>query len=130
MPLVRIDTLGPDTARLHTLGDAVHQALMDTLGIPPEDRFQILTAHDGKSSTLRHGAHLGIPHDDDIALIAVTLRAGRTTEQKQNLYRRITELAGALAGVEPRNVVITLYENTSPDWSFGHGEAQYVTPAV
>ncbi|MGV9626553.1 tautomerase family protein [Streptomyces sp. NPDC003487] len=130
MPLVRIDTLGRDTARLHTLGDAVHQALMDTLRIPPEDRFQILTAHDGTTSMLRHGAHLGIPHDDGIALISVTLRAGRTTEQKQNLYRRITELAGARAGVEPHNVVITLYENTSPDWSFGHGEAQYVTPAV
>ncbi|MFF9131469.1 tautomerase family protein [Streptomyces sp. NPDC014806] len=65
----------------------MRQALMDTLGIPPEDRFQILTAHDGTSSTLRHGAHLGIPHDDGIACIAVTLRAGRTTEQKQNLQR-------------------------------------------
>ncbi|MEU3839061.1 tautomerase family protein [Streptomyces sp. NPDC028635] len=130
MPLVRIDTLGTDTARLHTLGDAVHQALMDALGIPPEDRFQILTAHDGTTSTLRHGDHLGIPHDDGVVFIAVTLRTGRTTEQKQHLYRRIAEEAEARAGVEPRNVVVTLYENTSPDWSFGHGETQYVTPTT
>ncbi|MFF9812035.1 tautomerase family protein [Streptomyces sp. NPDC014006] len=127
MPLVRIDTLGPDTVRLHTLGDVVHQALMETLGIPPEDRFQILTTHDGTTSTLRYGDHLGIPHDDGAVLVAVTLRAGRSPSQKRALYRRIAELAEARAGVEPRNVVITLYENASPDWSFGHGEAQYDT---
>lgn len=125
MPLVRIDTLGPGTARLHAVGDAVHEALVDTLGIPPEDHFQILTAHHGTTSTLRYGDYLGIPRDQGVVFIAITLRTGRTPSQKQALYRRIADLAQARAGVEPRNVLITLYENTSPDWSFGHGEAQY-----
>lgn len=40
MPFVRIDALGADPARLNALGRAVHDSLTETLGIPPEDRFQ------------------------------------------------------------------------------------------
>lgn len=70
MPLVRIDTLGTDPARLDALGQAVQDALVQTPGIPPEDRFQVLTGHDGVTSTVlprrpRHprGDHLP-PLDD------------------------------------------------------------------
>lgn len=53
------------------------------------------------------------------------MRSSRTPAQKQALYRRIAELAHAYAGAEPRNVFVTVTENTSADWSFGHGLAQY-----
>ncbi|MGK5643161.1 tautomerase family protein, partial [Streptomyces sp. URMC 126] len=43
------------------------------------------------------------------------------------LYRRIAELAEEYADTEPRNVLVSLIENASADWSFGHGVAQYVT---
>ncbi|AEY87553.1 hypothetical protein SHJG_2278 [Streptomyces hygroscopicus subsp. jinggangensis 5008] len=56
MPFVRIDTLGTDPARLDALGQAVQDALVQTPDIPPEDRFQVLTGHDGVTSTVRHGA--------------------------------------------------------------------------
>ena len=65
-----------------------------------------------------------------IAYIAITLRAGRTPEQKRSLYRRIAELAHAQAGIEPRNVFVTLTENEPIDWSLGHGEAQYAPAAA
>lgn len=128
MPLVRIDALraGPD--RLAALGRAVHDALVETIGFPPDDRFQILTDHDGITSTLRHGTYLGVQRDDGIVYITLTMRAGRPPEQKQALYRRIAELAHAYAGTEPRNVFITVTENASIDWSLGHGEAQYADP--
>lgn len=54
------------------------------------------------------------------------MRSGRAPAQKQALYRRIAELAQEYAGTEPRNVFITLPENESADWSFGHGVAQYI----
>lgn len=66
-----------------------------------------------------------MPRDEGIVYIALTMRSGRTPAQKQALYRRIAELAQEYAGTEPRNVFITLTENTSIDWSFGYGEAQY-----
>ncbi|MER7394702.1 tautomerase family protein [Streptomyces sp. NPDC000151] len=125
MPFVRIDALGTDSTRLDALGRAVHDALVETIGFPPDDLFQVLTGHDGVNSTLRYGNYLGIRRDDGIVYVAITMRSGRTPERKRALYRRIAELAHEYAGTEPRNVFITLTENESVDWSFGHGVAQY-----
>ncbi|MFI9023878.1 tautomerase family protein [Streptomyces sp. NPDC053560] len=125
MPLVRIDAMGTAGEHLDALGRAVHDALVETLGFPPDDRFQILTGHDGTHSTLRYDDYLGVHRDDGIVYVALTMRAGRTAEQKKALYRRIAELAQEYAGTEPRNVFITLTENAPVDWSLGNGEAQY-----
>ncbi|WP_275466993.1 tautomerase family protein [Streptomyces noursei] len=125
MPFVRIDALRADAERLDALGRAVHDALIETIQIPPEDRFQVLTSHDGTNGTLRYGNYFGIQRDDGIVYVAITLRAGRSSDQKQALYRRIAELAEEYAGTEPRNVFVTLTENTSLDWSLGNGAAQY-----
>ncbi|WEB44952.1 tautomerase family protein [Streptomyces yunnanensis] len=126
MPFVRIDALRADGERLGALGRAVHDALIETIGIPPDDHFQVLVGHDGVNSTLRHGTYFGVQRDDGIVYVAITLRAGRTDEQKQALYRRIAELAWEYAGTEPRNVFVTLTENQSIDGSLGNGVAQYV----
>ncbi|MEV0161714.1 tautomerase family protein [Nonomuraea fuscirosea] len=125
MPFVRIDALraGPD--RLDALGRAVHDALAETVGIPYDDRFQVLTSHDGTTGTLRYDGFPGIRRDDDLVYVAITLRSGRTPEQKKALYRRIAELAREYAATEPRNVFVTLTENEPIDWSFGDGIAQY-----
>ncbi|MEU6446521.1 tautomerase family protein [Streptomyces sp. NPDC047065] len=125
MPFVRIDAHGTGADRLDALGRAVHDALVETLGIPHDDRFQVLTGHDGTRGALRYDDYLGVHRDEGIVFVAITLRAGRTSERKQALYRRIAELAETYAGTEPRNVFVTLTENTSADWSLGHGIAQY-----
>ncbi|MFD7923057.1 tautomerase family protein [Streptomyces sp. NPDC059740] len=115
-------------ARLDALGRAVHEALVETVGIPPDDLFQVLAGHDGVHSTLRYGGYPGIRRDEGIVYVSITLRAGRTPARKQALYRRIAELAERYAGTEPRNVFVALTENASIDWSFGEGLAQYATP--
>ncbi|WP_432012297.1 tautomerase family protein [Streptomyces cucumeris] len=125
MPLVRIDALKADRERLDALGRAVHDALVETIGFPPDDRFQILTGHDGIGGTLVYDDYLGVRRDDGIVFIAITMRSGRPAERKRALYRRIAELAEEYAGTAPRNVFITVTENESVDWSFGHGIAQY-----
>ncbi|MGW0881940.1 tautomerase family protein [Streptomyces sp. NPDC002671] len=125
MPFVRIDTLGTDRDRLEALGRAVQDALVETIGVPPDDRFQVLTGHDGVTGTLRYDDYLGVRRDDGLVFVAITMRSGRSAEQKRALYRRIAELAQEYAGTEPRNVFVTVTENESADWSFGHGLAQY-----
>jgi phenylpyruvate tautomerase PptA (4-oxalocrotonate tautomerase family) len=126
MPLVRIDALGANRDRLDALGRAVHQAMVETIGVPPDDLFQVLTGHDGASGTLRYDpSFLGVHRDDGIVFVALTIRSGRTQAQKQALFRRIAELAHERAGAEPRNVFIALTENEPIDWSFGDGVAQY-----
>jgi phenylpyruvate tautomerase PptA (4-oxalocrotonate tautomerase family) len=125
MPFVRVDALGADRDRLDALGRAVHEAMVEAIGIPSDDRFQVLVGHDGTGSTLRYDDFLGVRRDDGVVFVAITMRSGRTPDQKRALYRRIAELAQEYAGTEPRNVVVTVTENEPVDWSFGHGEAQY-----
>ncbi|WP_030566632.1 tautomerase family protein [Streptomyces aureocirculatus] len=125
MPFVRIDAWEADGCRLDALGRAVHDALVETIGIPADDRFQVLTGHDGSRSTLRYDDYLGVHRDSGIVYVAITMRAGRTPAQKQALYWRIAELAEEYAGTEPRNVFVTVTENESIDWSLGNGAAQY-----
>ncbi|MFI6739060.1 tautomerase family protein [Nonomuraea sp. NPDC050451] len=130
MPFVRIDALRADPQRLEALGRAVHDALVEAIGIPHDDLFQVLTSHDGTRGTFRYDdGYLGIHRDDDLVFVAVTMRAGRTADQKQALYRRIAELAEEYAGTEPRNVFVTVSENSPLDWSFGEGVAQYAEAA-
>ncbi|MFC7586141.1 tautomerase family protein [Nonomuraea antimicrobica] len=74
MPFVRIDALRADADRLAALGRAVHDALVETVGIPPDDLFQVLTAHDGTHGTLRYGTFPGVDRDDDLVYVAITLR--------------------------------------------------------
>ncbi|HUN33997.1 MAG TPA: tautomerase family protein [Trebonia sp.] len=127
MPFVRIDALGADRARLDALGRAVHEALVDAIGIPADDLFQVLTSHDGNSGTLRYDPdYLGVHRDDGLVYVDITMRAGRTAEQKKALYTRIAELAGQYAGTAPGNVFVTIHENQFADWSFGDGVAQYL----
>jgi hypothetical protein len=46
MPLVRIDTLSERTPdQLGAIGDGVHRALVETIGIPAADRFQVISQH-------------------------------------------------------------------------------------
>lgn len=111
----------------------MHDALGERMGFPPDDRFQVLVGHDGRTGTLHYDDYLGVHRDDGIVYVAITMRSGRTPAQKKALYRRIAELAHEYAGTEPRNVFITLTENESIDWSFGYGLAQYAEcsePAV
>ena len=127
MPFVRIDALRADAAKLDGLGRAVHDALVEAIGIPADDLFQVLASHDGTTGMFRYDPdYLGVHRDDGLAYIDITMRAGRTNEQKKALYARIAELAVKYAGTEPRNVFVTIHENQFADWSFGDGVGQYL----
>jgi 4-oxalocrotonate tautomerase len=127
MPLQRIDMVqGRPEAQRRAIADAVHRALVESMGVPQEDRFQIVTEHP-RAGFLCTPAYLGIRHDDPV-LIQLTISVGRTTEQKQELYRRIAELLEAVH-VSRSDAIINLVEVTRDDWSFGDGVAQYVPGA-
>ncbi|KIR64923.1 MULTISPECIES: tautomerase family protein [Micromonospora] len=128
MPLVEINVLQRcDPKTLQALGDAVHQAMTETVDVPADDLFQVLRRND--DGMLRYDAgYLGIRRDDDVVFVRITMRGGRSVEQKRALYRRVVELAAERAAVEPRNVLITIVENELCDWSFGEGVAQLVEP--
>ncbi len=125
MPLVRIDVLDDahSASTLSALGECVHQAMTETIDVPVDDLFQILTPH-AKGQLRYDSGYLGIDRDDRVVFVSITLRSGRTDEQKKALYRRVVELITERTDVAPRNVLIALTENELCDWSFGEGIAQ------
>jgi 4-oxalocrotonate tautomerase len=126
MPLVTIDLLeGRTPSEIDSVADAVHEAMVEHLGVPQRDRFQIITEH--TSSTLRFDpAYLDIPRSDEFVLVRITLAAGRSTEAKRAFYASVAQRLAAGPGIPEEDVAVVLVENAREDWSFGRGQASYV----
>jgi len=124
MPLVRISVIrGKSAAPLPDLGNAVHQALVEAVGVPAQDRFQVLSEH-ASGELVYDPSYLGIERSDGIVIVQITFSAGRSLEQKRALYRRIAERLSDL-GVRPADVWVNLVEVARENWSFGNGIASY-----
>ncbi|MFD4658604.1 tautomerase family protein [Kitasatospora sp. NPDC058444] len=124
MPLVRIDlSAGRPPAVRRSIADGVHQALVDAIGIPADDRFQIVTPHDPEELIFDPN-YLDVARRD-VVCVQITLVAGRPRELKLDLYRRIAANLTEV-GVRPEDVFVTLVENALDNWSVGNGRAQLV----
>jgi len=127
MPLIRIDVIeGRSERQLLAIGNAVHHALGECLGVPERDRFQIITEH-SRARLTYDPAYLGVERTEGIVFVQVFLSEGRSTEQKSAFYSRAAHLIAADAKIRPEDVTIVLIENKREDWSFGNGVAQYLT---
>src|SRR2546423_6231669 len=116
MRLVRIELLlGHPHEERAAIGDAVHQAMTETIEVPSDDIFQVIAEHDATGLRYDPG-YLGIRRDDGVVFVHITLRGGRTDGRKRALYTRIAELLSARAGVESRNLLVVLSENELIDW--------------
>jgi len=124
MPLVRI-TLARDTSAEHrrAIADGVHQALVETAGVPPDDRFQ--SVHEVPASDLHWSAsYLGLERTGAIVFVQIFLNAGRTVAVKKALYGRIAERLAA-TGLRKEDVLVNLVEVPRENWSFGGGLMSY-----
>jgi 4-oxalocrotonate tautomerase len=125
MPLVRISLReGKSEEYRKALGDGVHQAMLEAIDAPAQDRFQIITEHSA-NDLIYDPSYLGIERSDDLVMVQITLSAGRKPSQKRKLFQRTTEILAKNPGVRPQDVMINLVETAWENWSFGNGEAQY-----
>jgi 4-oxalocrotonate tautomerase len=125
MPLVRISLRqGKSEQYRKAVADGIHQALVEAIDAPAQDRFQIITEHPA-NALIYDPSYLGIDRSDDIVMVQITLSTGRKLAQKRKLYQRMAEILAKNAGLRPQNLVISLVEVAWENWSFGNGEAQY-----
>lgn len=125
MPLVRIALReGTSAEYRRAIADGVHQAMVEAIAIPADDRFQVISEYSAEN-LIYDAQYLGVKRSDRVVFIQITLSAGRRPGQKRALYKRITELLAKLPGVRPEDVVIHLAEVVWENWSFGNGVAQY-----
>jgi phenylpyruvate tautomerase PptA (4-oxalocrotonate tautomerase family) len=127
MPLVRISLQsGKPDSHKRKIADAVHRGLVETISIPAQDRFQIVTEH-AAGDFIFDPQYLNILRSQDLVIIQITMSAGRTLEVRKALFRRIAELLHAEAGLRQEDVFVNLVEVAKENWSFGNGVAQYAT---
>ena len=127
MPLVRIALRKGTTIEFRrALSDSVHRAMVQTIKIPEQDKFQIITECD-ENGLIYDPSYLGIPRTDAIVVIQITMSAGRTIEVRKALFARIAQLLKEAPGVSPEDIFVNLVEVAKENWSFGNGIAQYAT---
>lgn len=125
MPLVRISlAAGTSVEHRRAIAFGVHQALVETAGVPPDDRFQ--SVHEVAASDLHWSpTYLGLQRTAAVVFVQVFLNVGRTVEVKKALYARIAEKLAASPGLRREDVLVNLVEVPRENWSFGGGVMSY-----
>jgi len=120
MPLINISILkGKSPEYIKAVADAVNSAVIETMGFPPDDHYQIIHEHD--SHCLEYQDRTA-----DRVMMFLIMRSGRSPESKKAFYQKVTENLARNPGIDPANVLISIAENDNIDWSFRDGVAQFV----
>jgi len=124
MPLVRIDLREGKPADYRVaIGEVIYDALL-SIGVPANDRFQIITEHP-TSDLIFDPGYLGVERSEALVMIQITLNEGRSLELKKRLYQSIADQLHSRLSIRREDVFINLVEVKKENWSFGNGEAQY-----
>ncbi|MBC3761996.1 tautomerase family protein [Quadrisphaera oryzae] len=129
MPLLAVDVVrGRSEQQLRELLDVVQSAVVDAFEVPETDRYQVLTQHE-PFELVALDTGLGISRTAGLVVVRVTSRE-RTEEKKVELYQLLAQRLEERCGVRADDLVVTITENGAADWSFGGGQAQFLTGAL
>jgi|ERR1700691_4353069 4-oxalocrotonate tautomerase len=125
MPLARIDLVEGKTGDYRkTIGEVVHDAQVEVLKAPKDDLFQVISEHPAHNFIFAP-SYLGIQKSKDCVFIQVTLNAGQTVDQKRAFYNAIADGLHERLSLRREDMMISLFEVSKENWSYGNGEAQY-----
>jgi phenylpyruvate tautomerase PptA (4-oxalocrotonate tautomerase family) len=127
MPLVYYDIVrGRSRDQIRALLDSAQAALVEAFETPERDRYQLVTEHSPDEMIIQDNG-LGIKRSDNIVVIHLINRRGKKTRtQKEKLYALLVQNLKRDCGLDPADLVISITENESEDWSVGYGKAQYL----
>ncbi|MDR3416102.1 MAG: tautomerase family protein [Nevskia sp.] len=94
--------------------DAVHAALVESIGIPAHDRSVRLQAFEPDDFAVAAQA------SENFTLVEVSLFPGRSLAAKRSLYQALVRCLGDF-GVAPADVRVILYEVPREDWGLRGG---------
>ncbi|WEZ84182.1 tautomerase family protein [Rhizobium sp. 32-5/1] len=121
MPFVRTALpSGTETTRKHAVVQSIHNALVEGIGMPQDELFNLVSEYrDGEFYFDRR--FNGIARSDNLIVVEITMRRGRSDAMKRALYAAITRNLETDAAVSPKDVFIFMHENDYSDWSVGNG---------
>src|SRR5271169_4897699 len=125
MPLAKIHVLEGryDEGRLGHVSQAIQEALISVLKIPPDDFFQIIHVLP-RNRFLHTSSFVGMTYSDDFIVLEIAFIAGRPKEVRLALLKELNARITAGAGISPDDLMIGLFESPGENFSFGQGLAQ------
>mmetsp|Transcript_98676 Transcript_98676/g.175692 ORF Transcript_98676/g.175692 Transcript_98676/m.175692 type:complete len:180 (+) Transcript_98676:44-583(+) len=127
MPLIHVYLAkGKSAEYLNQVGDCLHQALMETWGIPENDRFHIF--HEMAPGSMKIDPTVFLLNRTEDQIVFHVFTTPRTSGMKREFYARLPELLAEKVNLKPDNVFISCVNNSCDDWSFGAGHAQLLDP--
>ena len=125
MPLVRIDLPAATPAKsILAVSGAIHDAMVETFNVPPQDRFQTITRR-AADELVCTPEFLGVSHGSEVVFVQITCAPGRSLEMKRALFARIAADVARQGAFAAGDVIINLVETARENWSFGNGVAHY-----
>jgi phenylpyruvate tautomerase PptA (4-oxalocrotonate tautomerase family) len=126
MPFLNIHIVrGRSDEEIEALLQGVHDALVEAFGVPPRDRYQVVSEHESRHFILQDTG-LGYERSEKRIVIHMTTRP-RQRQDKERFYTLVVRNLEERCGIAPEDVVIAAVENGDADWSFGLGRAQFLT---
>jgi phenylpyruvate tautomerase PptA (4-oxalocrotonate tautomerase family) len=124
MPLVKVNLLkGRSVEEKDAIAGSIQAALVSTLGVPDEDRYQLFDEYDAES--FRHtSGYLGLTYTDQLLIVEITFVVGRDDELKKSLLAAINRNLVASGVIGGDDVFVLITEVGRADVSFGKGLAQ------
>lgn len=111
MPLVRIEMMKGHTKEYKkTYLQAVHEALMNSLNIPDDDRFQRLYELETDNFETND------TKTDQFAIIELTLFPGRSKELKEKAIKEINRLLSEKLNIQSTDIFIIIHEPPLDNW--------------
>lgn len=123
MPLVHItlkESSNPEHRR--RIADAVHAALVESVGTPVDDRFQLIQSL-GQNIIVDPG-YMGMHRTEGYVLVQVLLFPGKSAEWKARIIAAIVAHVHERASIRREDVMVILHDVPRENWSFGNGAVQ------
>lgn len=122
MPFIRT-TVPQNTsqAKKQAIVDGIHQALVSAIGMPADELFNLVAEYDANNFFYDRQFN-GIARSDQLIVIEITMRRGRSDAMKKTLYANIAAHLQEKAMVAPADIFIFMHENDYSDWSVGLGQ--------
>jgi len=99
----------------------IHNAMVDNLKIPRDDFFQMFAEYTPEDFFFDKN-FLGMSRSNNMVVIQITMRRGRSDAMKEKLYAAIADNLSKTQEIRSDDVFIYLTENDFSDWSVGNGK--------
>ncbi len=101
--------------------NGIHQALVSAIGMPEDELFNMVSEYDN-TQFFCNKTFNGMTRSENVVVIEITMRRGRSDAMKRQLYAAIAENLTRDASVRADDIFIFTHENDYSDWSVGYGK--------